>query len=390
MGRQTGGNRGTHRGSTQGKITCQAFNTSPPHPTTSHYSQEPKSKQVHQLPTHFTCYATSIHHYLAPPTLAEWNSLPSPSRPHHLATILQPTTMANSSQPFTPPTLAKWIRQPPPHDSIYHTTTTCPQHMPPTLAEQSSQQPHRFDNPHHHFVPSTMAWRTRQLPHHATTTTSHLHPWLNNCTSSLPTLASSCCPHYQHDHCALCPHPLPWPDWFPHQHIVHSLAPSILRTHLPPKPIRFPGTQRWMDHEMAQNKAQIILDIDIILLSFYIHIFQLTFSHYLIFKYCLLSYPLYLYYTTLLSIYLHHSLILKFQIYFCFIHDFLILFQIFDFLFLFWFWFAFLFALEYSPTHRLSLDTHRQASLWGWAHVAVLVAVLGFLRLWVVFHVHTA
>ena len=38
---------------------------------------------------------------------------------------------------------------------------------------------------------------------------------------------------------------------------------------------------------------------------------------------------------------------------------------------------------------RLSLDARGWASLQGWAHVAVLVAVPGFLRLRVGFHVHT-
>ena len=141
----------------------------------------------------------------------------------------------------------------------------------------------------------------------STTTTSHLHPWLNKCTSSLPMLASSFHPHYQHDCHVLHPHPLPWPNWFPHQHMVCSLALSVLLTHLPPNPITFPGPQRWMDHKMAQNESQIIfLDRYYSIFILYTY-FQTSLIHHLIFRYCSLVYPLYYHTILSLSIY-HHTL----------------------------------------------------------------------------------
>ena len=85
-----------------------------------------------------------------------------------------------------PPTLAERIGQPPPHDSIYRATTTCPQPVPSTLADRLSQQPHRFDNPHHHLAPPALAEQLHQRPPHVTLLTPPSPPSRATTPLSLP------------------------------------------------------------------------------------------------------------------------------------------------------------------------------------------------------------
>ena len=244
-------------------------------------------------------------------------------------------------------------QQPPPHQPPPYIHPGWTNGLEPPMSPTSCHQAHPHTAPDTAIESPPPPWPPLANPVVTPTTLRH-PPWLNDCTSSLPTSPSHTT-LYHHDRWPLHPHPLLWPNYIsPPRHMACSLISSLPHTHLPPEPIAFPGAWRWMDLETAQDQLQIILDID-----FHTY-FQASLIHYLIFRYCLLLYPPYHHYSTLLSIYL--ITILQFSS-FEFISDFICHFWIFNSLSFFFI----SFAPEHSPgpTQGLSIDTHRWASLRG-------------------------
>ena len=136
----------------------------PPHATTL-------AKRMRQQPPRFACHCHHLHNNLTPQSFL-------------------PTTMANPSQPLN----------------------NLPQHLaPPALAERSTTTSATSTT-----ISCLQPWPDERASHPTmpplSTTISRPLPWPNDYTSSLPTSASSRCPHYHHERRLLNPHPQPWPD----------------------------------------------------------------------------------------------------------------------------------------------------------------------------------